>query len=85
MNLGLVHLVPTRVLCEDRPNQSSRGQLTGAEVLLCNRLDLRLGQRGKIRCFSRDDSLECLGMMALQVFAQKLHRAALFPLHGQLG
>ena len=49
----------------------------GAEVLLRNRLDLRLGQREKIRRLSRDDSLECLWMMAFQVFAQKLHRAAL--------
>ena len=77
MNLGLPTMFLHVLLAQAAPISPQGDSWRSAKVLLRNCLDFRFRQRGEISCLSRDDSLECLWMMALQVFAQELHRAAL--------
>jgi len=46
-------------------------------MFLRDLLDLRFSQRGEIRRFGGDNSLERLRMMGLQIVAEEIDRAAL--------
>jgi len=81
--IWLGDLVPTRVLCEDAPSPQGYGW-RNAEVLLRKSPQSPVpSARRDQRCLGRDDSLECLWMMAFQVLSLRNSIALLFPIAGR--